>query len=92
MRIKQVREIRVEVPLADLLSLVYHAKQSEVFYAEKKNAENKIVRLKAELTRYQAHFEKVNADRKGATGQDGEAAPANDDRGTDAAAQDGRAE
>lgn len=92
MRIKQVREIKVEVPLADLLSLVYHAKQSEVFYAEKKNAENKIVRLKAELTRYQAHFEKANAERKGAAGQDGEAAPANDDRGKDAAAQDGRAE
>ena len=36
MRIKQVGEIKVEVPLADLLSLVYHAKQSEVFYAEKK--------------------------------------------------------
>lgn len=71
MKIKLPHEVGIRVEIDDLISLVYHAKQAEIFYHEKVECEARIVALKKEIGRYQEHCAKVKAARGGAAGQDG---------------------
>lgn len=73
MKIKLPHEVGIRVEIDDLISLVYHAKQAEIFYHEKVKREERIVALKKEIGRYQEYCTKVKAVRGGAAGQDGTA-------------------